>query len=517
MFGLSRLNPIHQYFRNLHICQMKFSFLILLCLATTGFGRSPAGDFNNAYGSRFQQQTQQKSSTFQSTAPDVVHRWNRIAIDATGLDHTPPAPGENRDFGEQLGPGRSSRAMAIVHIAIFDAMNATVGRYQSFTGVTTTRAFSLAAAVSQAAHDTLVSLFPSQTTAFDSALAQDLSRVKSKRGKANGVNLGRQIAAAVLASRVGDGSELPEERVGIDYVTSDLPGYWRQDPISLVPIALGAHWGQCRPFVIESGSQFRAPPPPALTSAEYADAYREAKSLGGDGIVTPTDRTSEQTQIGIFWGYDGTPSLCAPPRLYNEITVHIADQTNLSPLELARLLALVNVAMADTAMTVWESKFFYNFWRPVTGIRESDPGTGPTGAGDGNDATIGDPTFTPLGAPASNLTGPNFTPPFPSYPSGHGGFGGAVFQTIRRFYGTDDIAFTFVSDEFNGVTKDNQGNVRPYIARSFSNLSQAEEENGQSRIYLGIHWRFDKTEAIQQGRKVADYVFDHVFLPVHGQ
>ena len=331
-----------------------------------------------------------------------------------------------------------------------------------------------------------------------------------------GVNLGREIAAAVLASRVGDGSEQPEERVGIDYVTSDLPGYWRQDPISLVPIALGAHWGQCRPFVIESGSQFRAPPPPALTSDEYASAYEEAKSLGGDGIVTPTDRTAEQTQIGTFWAYDGTPSLCAPPRLYNEITVHIADQTNLSPLELAHLLALVNVAMADTAMTTWESKYFYDFWRPVTAIRESDSGAGPTGSGDGNDATIGDPTFTPLGSPASNLTGPNFTPPFPSYPSGHGAFGGALFQTIRHFYGTDDIAFTFVSDEFNGVTKDNQGNVRPLMARSFSNLSQAEEENGQSRIYLGIHWRFDKTEAIQQGRKVADYVFDHVFLPVHG-
>jgi len=340
--------------------------------------------------------------------------------------------------------------------------------------------------------------------------------VKSKRERANGVNLGRKIAAAVLASRVGDGSEQPEERVGIDYVTSDLPGYWRQDPISLVPIALGAHWGQCRPFVIESGSQFRAPPPPALTSDEYASAYEEAKSLGGDGIVTPTDRTAEQTQIGTFWAYDGTPSLCAPPRLYNEITVHIADQTNLSPLELAHLLALVNVAMADTAMTTWESKYFYDFWRPVTAIRESDPGTEPTGSGDGNDATIGDPTFTPLGSPASNLTGPNFTPPFPSYPSGHGAFGGALFQTIRHFYGTDDIAFTFVSDEFNGVTKDNQGNVRPLMARSFSNLSQAEEENGQSRIYLGIHWRFDKTEAIQQGRKVADYVFDHVFLPVHG-
>jgi hypothetical protein len=120
----------------------------------------------------------------------------------------------------------------------------------------------------------------------------------------------------------------------------------------------------------------------------------------------------------------------------------------------------------------------------------------------------------PLGAPASNLTGPNFTPPFPSYPSGHGGFGGAIFQTMRRFFGTDDIAFTFVSDEFNGVTKDNAGNVRPLMPRTFTTLSQAEEENGQSRIYLGIHWHFDKTQAIAQGNNVANYVFDHAFLPV---
>ena len=169
--------------------------------------------------------------------------------------------------------------------------------------------------------------------------------------------------------------------------------------------------------------------------------------------------------------------------------------------------------MADTAIACWESKFYWDFWRPVTGIRESDPGTGPTGKGDNNPATVGDPTFTPLGAPASNLNGPNFTPPFPSYASGHASFGGAVFQTLRRFYGTDQIAFTFVSDEFNGVTKDNEGNVRPYMPRSFDSLSQAEEENGQSRIYLGIHWRFDKTEGIAQGRRVGDYVANHTFLP----
>src|SRR5256885_9582230 len=134
----------------------------------------------------------------------------------------------------------------------------------------------------------------------------------------------------------------------------------------------------------------------------------------------------------------------------SQITVHIADEMGTEGIELARLLALVNVAMADAGIAIWESKYYYNIWRPITGIRESDLGTGPTGAGDGNPDTIGDPTWSPLGAPASNLQGPNFTPPFPAYPSCHAGFGGAVFQTLRRFYGTDDIAFTFVSDELNG-------------------------------------------------------------------
>ena len=167
--------------------------------------------------------------------------------------------------------------------------------------------------------------------------------------------------------------------------------------------------------------------------------------------------------------------------------------------------------MADAGIAIWESKFFYQLWRPVTGIRESDPGTGPSGTGDGNFATIGDPNFHPLGAPASNLTGPNFTPPFPAYPSGHAGFGGALFQTLRRYYHMDDIPFTFTSDEFNGTTVDNAGILRALKPRTFSSLSQAEEENGQSRIYLGIHWSFDKTQGIAQGRKVADYVYENAF------
>src|SRR5881628_1798267 len=491
-------------------------FLLGLVLSVLSFAAVLDNGFNEAFGPLFQPAPHVPPLVGPSQGLDSLHRWNVIAINATGLDHTPVAPGENRVFGEQFGPGRSSRAMAIVHVAMIDALDAVVGGYTSYTGTQAAPGpMSVDAAISQAARDTLAALFPSQTATFDAYLTQDLAAIRNAQQKANGIDLGQRTAAAILAMRFNDGSQFPEPRIGIDYFPSDQPGHWRQDPISLIPLALGAHWGGCIPFVVNSTTQFGAPPPPEMTSAAYTDAYNEAKNLGGDGIITPTQRTEEQTFIGTFWAYDGTPSLCAPPRLYNQITVQIADQRRLSAIQFARLLALVNVAMADAGMTIWESKYYYDFWRPVAGIRESDPGTGPTGLGDGNPDTVGDINFTPLGAPASNLTGPNFTPPFPAYPSGHAGFGSALFQTLRRFYRTDDIAFTFVSDEFNGVTRDNNGSTRPLVARSFSSLSEAEEENGQSRIYLGIHWAFDKTEGISQGRNVADYVFDHAFTPLH--
>jgi VCPO second helical-bundle domain len=449
------------------------------------------------------------------TGIDSIRYWNEIAINASGIDHTPVAAGENRVFGEQLGPGRSSRAMAMVHIAIFDAVNAIAGGYESYTGLAPARAgASMDAAIAQAARDTLVPLFPSQTASFDELLAADLSQIPDGHAKTDGIDLGHRAAAVVLTLRADDGSQYAEPRVGADFIPSNEPGKWRQDPVSLIPLVLGAYWKRVTPFAMQSAEQFRVPPPPALASAEYAAAFNEVKRLGGDGISTATERTAEQTEIGIYWAYDGTPSLCAPPRLYNQIAVEIADQMASNEVDLARLLALVNVAMADAGIAIWESKYYYEFWRPVTGVREADEGAGPTEAGDGNPATVGDPTFSPLGAPASNLNGPNFTPPFPAYPSGHAGFGGALFQILRKFFGTDSISFTFVSDEFNGVTLDNHGNVRPLMPRSFSSLSQAEEENGQSRIYLGIHWAFDKTEGIAQGRQVADYVFENAFVPL---
>jgi hypothetical protein len=444
----------------------------------------------------------------------TLRQWHRLAIDASGVDHTPVSVGESRVFGEQLGPGRAGKAMALVHLAMFEAVNAIDRSHRSYAQLDPAPAHSSpAAALAEAAYTMLVHLYPSQRATFEAARVAGLQMHPPGRARDDGSTIGRLAAERLVEMRAFDGSERPEPTYGIDYLAGDAPGIWRQDPVSRHPLALGAHWPAVRPFVLSSATQFRCPPPPALDSAEYAEAFAEVYRLGGDGDTTATERTTDQTQAGIFWAYDGLPSLCAPPRLYNQIAMQIATERGTGLVALARLLALVNLAMADAGIAIWESKYHYSFWRPITGIREADPNTGPSGLGDGNAATIADPSFMPLGAPASNLTGPNFTPPFPAYPSGHAGFGGALFQLLRRFYGTDAIPFTFVSDEYNGITRDNSGVVRPLLPRSFSSLSQAEEENGHSRVYLGIHWNFDKTAGITQGRVVADWVFENALRP----
>ena len=328
------------------------------------------------------------SPTHEVTPAAILAQWNQIAMDASGLDHTPVPLGDPRIFGEQVGPVRAARAVAIVHVAIFDAVNGVLGGYDSYTNITPAKNASIAAAIAQAAHDTLVAVFPSQKATFDQALANDLNEIADDPIKTEGIDLGKRAAVAILALKANDGSAHAEPRLGFEFFPSNAAGKWRQDPISQVPLALGAFWSQVTPFVMQSATQFRAPAPPAMTSPEYLAAYNEVRFLGGDGIVTPTSRTDDQTEAGIYWAYDGTPSLCAPPRLYNQITMKIAHQkgTASNPLELARLLALVNVSMSDAGIAIWESKFFYQVWRPITGIRESDSGTGPSGDGDGNAA-----------------------------------------------------------------------------------------------------------------------------------
>ena len=236
--------------------------------------------------------------------------------------------------------------------------------------------------------------------------------------------------------------------------------------------------------------------------------------------MTPTQRTLAQTVVGIYWGYDSTPYLGAPPRLLNQMTMHMANGTVTGAVDLARLLALVNVAQADAAIAVWTAKYYYRFWRPVTAIREADPGTGPTGLGSGNRFLVGqgDPNWEPLGAPADNGGGTNFTPPFPAYTSGHATFGGAAFKIMEDFYHTDIIpgGLTFISDEFNTITVDQNGIQRPLRERTYNSFSQMAGENAQSRIYLGIHWQFDAIEGIRCGDGIADYIFTHALKPLTG-
>jgi hypothetical protein len=433
---------------------------------------------------------------------DSVLRWNSVALDAVAADYnlnTTP---------EQLGPTATSRALAIVQLAVFDAVDRIDHTAKPYVPQAKMPAStSVDAAVAEAAHDTLVVLYPRQTARFDRALATDLAAIPSGRSKQLGIKDGHVSAVKLLRDRAHDGSD-----ANPPYSQPVAPGVFETFPGE--PQAIGPAWGNVKPFAMDSVKNFIAPAPPAINSAMYAQAYNDVKSLGGDGVHTPTTRTPEQTQIGMFWAYDATPGLGTPPRMYNQIAQVIARQQGNTLDQNARMFALINVAMADAGIAAWGTKYTFNFWRPIRGIRQ----VGPNGESlpDGNPATVADPTWTPLGAPRTNCppgtTG--FTPPFPAYVSGHATFGASLFQTLTRFYGRDDIPFSFMSDEFNGVNKNPDGSVRPVVTRSFMSFSQAAAENAQSRIYLGIHWGFDRDQGLKMGTAIADFVFNHFMEPV---
>jgi hypothetical protein len=430
-----------------------------------------------------------------TAAPDAVLQWNAIALDIVRDDHA--LTGSH----EQFGPTQTSRALGIVQAAVYDAVVSIKGDYEPYKfSVPGAAGASVEAAVARAAHDTLVWLYPSRRADLDADLSATLAGIPPKRA-ADGSAVGGQIAADMIAWRATDHANDPQTYTFGTGVMS-----WQCDPYNPTQQPLTPEWGNVTPFAMTSGNQFRPPAPPVPKSPEFAAALKEVHDYGGDGVTTPTLRTLDQTEMAIFWGYDGQPGLCSPPRLYNQIVDQIAVQEHNTLLENARLLALVNLALADAGISSWEAKYYYNLARPVTVIQHASEM--------GNPAIQSDPNWRPLGAPADNGGGSNFTPPFPSYTSGHATFGGAMFETLRKFYGTDNISFTFLSDEFNGKTFDMNGQVRPIAPRHFDTLSQAEEENGQSRIYLGIHWSFDKVNGIREGNQIADYLFAS-FLRTH--
>jgi hypothetical protein len=404
---------------------------------------------------------------------DMVLTWHQHVAEAIRADRT------------HGGPTWTSRNFAIVQAAVFDTVQAIDHSYEPmFVDADAPKNTSMDAAVASAAAEALGQLYPLQPDHIRDELNDSLASLPNNKGQNNGVKLGRAIADQIIAIRAGDGSDAPSS-----YTPRNLPGHWQPDPLNPSQTPLGANWGAVTPFVMNDGAQFRPLPPPALTSAQYTAAFNEVKSVGD---LNSTTRTAEQTLIGHFWAYDRA-SMGTPLVLYNQIIDSIAQQKHLSEGETAHLIALADVAMGDAGIAAWDCKYVNDFWRPITAIRNADQ--------DGNLATIADPNWRPLGAPGNGEI-PDFTPPFPAYISGHSTFGAATFEVLQSYFGTDKFSFDVRSDEVPGVV------------RHFSHFSDAAKENGQSRIYLGIHWQFDNQYGLATGKKVADFVLSQAMKPL---
>jgi hypothetical protein len=287
------------------------------------------------------------------------------------------------------------------------------------------------------------------------------------------LNIGQDAAAAILALRADDGSDTL--LIDDSYPQGTNPGEWRFTPG--VPFAFAPGWGTVTPFVLRDGAQFRPGPPYAITSNKYTAEFDEVKKLGGDNVITPSERTDEQTQIGFFW-------IESSPLLWNRIARTVALAEKLDIWESARLFGLLNMAMADGYIGSFETKYHYNYWRPVTAIRTADT--------DGNPDTTEDPTWTPL----------QLTYPIPDYDSAHSVEGGAAAQVLKRFFGTDHIRFSACSLSLPLLQEQCGGASE--VLRRYKSFSQAAEENGESRILIGIHFRQGVEEGIEHGRNIAD-------------
>jgi vanadium-dependent haloperoxidase-like protein len=412
---------------------------------------------------------------------DPVSNWNAIAVQAT------------LTAGQTITP---SRTLAIAQVAIHDALNAIDSRYEryAFTGQAQPGA-STDAAIAAAARDALVGAIAVGALPFvgfgtpatqalavaqvDAAYAAALAAIPDGLSKSDGIAIGQAAAAAILSLRSTD-----HATTLVTYTPGTQPGDWQPtpNPVPFDPPAAADHlpavlpgWGQVTPFVLQRSNQFEPSGPPSLSGKCYADDYNEVKAIGEKNSAT---RTAEQTSIARFW-FEGSPSG------WSRIARVVAQSQGLNSWDTARLLALVNLAMADGFIAGFETKYDFNFWRPVTAIRAGDT--------DGNDATVADPTWSTL------LN----TPAIPDYTSTHSVLGGAASDVLRRFFGDDDMPFTTTSGvPFAGLT------------RSYASFSQAAAENGESRIYAGIHFRSAVEDGIAQGKKIGGFVFTHALQPL---
>jgi hypothetical protein len=400
---------------------------------------------------------------------NTVTDWNGIAT--TAIVATAAQP-----------PQAAILSLGMVQGAVYDAVNGIERSHRPYlVAPPAERWASQDAAAATAAFRVLITLFPGQAATLQPQYDAALGSVPDERARAAGVVVGEAAAAAMLAARQGDGRGGP-----FTFVFGTTPGVWRQTPptFALDP----APWvANVRPFLVPSAEMLRTDGPDALTSPAYARDVAEVKEIGS---LTSTTRTPDQTEAAIFWQDHGVA-------MWYRVLRALAGERQLGLADSARLYAMTSLAGADGAIGCWNDKYHWNFWRPITAVREA--------ATDGNPKTEADASWLPLFDPSTVQNGtPLSTPPFPDHPSGHGCISGAIAHTMRAFFHSDRVAF----DAFSN---------RTLTTRHFDRLSDALQEIVDARVWGGIHFRNADEQGAQLGREVARYLRHHYFQPVHRQ
>jgi hypothetical protein len=391
-----------------------------------------------------------------------VVQWNRTLL---VIVRTP---------GAQPATVHSTRSFAIMHAAIYDAVNAIDRTHKVYlvrlSGVS--HFASQDAAAAAAAHEVLLALYPKFQTLLDDQLQQSLASIPDGGEKTEGITIGKTVADQVLALRSNDGSAAP----AVPFVFGNAPGDYQSTPPNFPKQPQLTQWSHVTPFALERANQFRPGPPLALTSEAYSDVFNEVKSLGISGSSTATP---DQALTGRFWNG-------AIQNYWNEITQTASAAHGLTTAQNARLFALLNLSLADGVIAFYDAKYTYNYWRPVTAIREA--------ATDGNAKTLPDPNWLPeVGT----------TTPDPSYPGAHAVISAAGASVLNSFFRHIHFQFAVTSE------------VLPGVERSFTSFSAADEEATLSRIFAGVHFRPDLTTGQRLGREIADLVTDNFLTPVH--
>lgn len=393
--------------------------------------------------------------SFTVAKADVVTDWNSTALNAIKVDRT--------------APPKASRALGILHVAIYDAVNGVDGTYEPYlVSVRAPRSASVPAAVAAAGRTVLKRIFPAQDATFEAAYASAILALPDNAKRQAGITWGEYVATRVLAARENDGSTAT-----VAYTPGTNPGDWQPTPPAFAA-ALLPHWPKVKPFAMERAAQFRPAPAPKLDSAIYAFDVNLTKQFGS--IDSPA-RTTDQTDIARFWA-DGAGTV-TPPGHWNVIAREVAAARGNTLEANARLFALLNIALADAGICAWDCKYADDLWRPVTAIRAADT--------DSNPMTDADPAWTPL----------LVTPPFPEYVSGHSTFSAAAATVLALFFGSDSLPFTTTSEDLPGAT------------RSFGSFWEAAAEAGMSRVFGGIHFMSANQQGLQSGAMLGRYVVEN--------